>query len=481
MRTVIKNIGILLFTCLAFSCGREKITTVARMDEGKIIVRIDSRWNDSVKKDFMLRFGLDSLLFNAVDSGKNSVTAGNRSWKLSRIDQYITEAVASVTSDLNISRKDVLMFDEPEDTILRNDIRTEDTFGVNNLRNPDSFSFRGDTAIFILEGHKGASQVFLAGSFNNWNAMKTPLTRTVDGWRAELKLEPGKYHYKYIIDGRWITDPGNNLRMRNKNIGLVSVIYMPDFVFELNDQQDASAVVVTGNFIQWNRKGIPMLKENGRWYLPVYLRDGTYAYKFIADGKWLTDPANPDIRYDTNGNLNSFIGIGNAVIFNLTGYSGADKVVLTGSFNNWDRNELLMNKTSTGWSLKYHIMPGIYEYKFIADGQWLIDSDNPFTAGKGSFTNSVISVKPNHTFILKGYENAREVIVTGTFTGWNHEKYRMVKQDGSWIFNAYLRPGKYLYKFIVEGEWILDPSNNLWEENEWGTGNSVLWIENSNE
>jgi hypothetical protein len=24
-----------------------------------------------------------------------------------------------------------------------------------------------------------------------------------------MKLEPGKYFYKFIVDGDWITDPGN--------------------------------------------------------------------------------------------------------------------------------------------------------------------------------------------------------------------------------------------------------------------------------
>jgi hypothetical protein len=30
---------------------------------------------------------------------------------------------------------------------------------------------------------------------------------------------------------------------------------------------------------------------------------------------------------------------------------------------------------------------------------------------------------------------------------------------------------------VVDQKWIIDPTNELWEENEYGTGNSVLWIE----
>jgi hypothetical protein len=53
----------------------------------------------------------------------------------------------------------------------------------------------------------------------------------------------------------------------------------------------------------------------------------------------------------------------------------------------------------------------------------------------------------------------------------------MKKENGGWIFTAHLSPGKHLYKFIVDGKWIIDPANKLWEQNEYGSGNSVLWIE----
>jgi hypothetical protein len=53
----------------------------------------------------------------------------------------------------------------------------------------------------------------------------------------------------------------------------------------------------------------------------------------------------------------------------------------------------------------------------------------------------------------------------------------MTKKQGKWVFPMYLRPGKYTYKFRVDDKWILDPGNDLWEGNEYGTGNSVLWIE----
>jgi hypothetical protein len=67
--------------------------------------------------------------------------------------------------------------------------------------------------------------------------------------------------------------------------------------------------------------------------------------------------------------------------------------------------------------------------------------------------------------------------VAGTFNGWNSKSYKMIYKDGRWTFPLYLSPGKHLYKFVVDDKWILDPDNKLWEENEYGTGNSILWIE----
>jgi len=136
-----------------------------------------------------------------------------------------------------------------------------------------------------------------------------------------------------------------------------------------------------------------------------------------------------------------------------------------------------MNKAPGGWELPYVLAAGNYEYKFIVDGKWMIDSSNLFTTGSEDYQNSILCVKPNHTFELKGHLKASKVILAGSFNGWNENGYHMVKLNDKWVFNMYLKPGKYTYKFIVDGNWIIDPGNELWEINEFNGGNSVLWIE----
>lgn len=247
--------------------------------------------------------------------------------------------------------------------------------------------------------------------------------------------------------------------------------------FELSNYSNAKKVFLAGSFNNWRPNYIKMLKSGSSWKIPVFLPEGTHLYKYVVDNQWITDPSNPDIKTDAFGNQNSIIAIGDTVIFKLPGFIDAKSVVLTGSFNNWSRNELPMYRVAGGWELPYVLGAGTYEYKFIVDGRWFTDPVNPNITGKGEFTNSVLTFKPNHTFRLGNFPDAKKVIVAGSFNNWDQKAFQMTKVNGVWEFPINLRPGKYTYKFIVDESWMLDPANPNWEDNEYGTGNSVLWIE----
>jgi 1,4-alpha-glucan branching enzyme len=52
-----------------------------------------------------------------------------------------------------------------------------------------------------------AKKVYLAGTFNDWNTKSMPMKKSKDGtWRIMLKLSPGRYEYKYFVDGMWAQD-----------------------------------------------------------------------------------------------------------------------------------------------------------------------------------------------------------------------------------------------------------------------------------
>ncbi|MBL9214987.1 MAG: isoamylase early set domain-containing protein [Opitutaceae bacterium] len=63
------------------------------------------------------------------------------------------------------------------------------------------------TVLFGLEA-PAARRVSLAGTFNDWNVEAHPLAHQADGvWLAELELPPGRYEYRYFVDGQWCDDP----------------------------------------------------------------------------------------------------------------------------------------------------------------------------------------------------------------------------------------------------------------------------------
>lgn len=53
-----------------------------------------------------------------------------------------------------------------------------------------------------------AREVFVVGSFNDWQQRANPMKRDAIGdWSVELSLPPGEYHYRLIVDGEWHDDP----------------------------------------------------------------------------------------------------------------------------------------------------------------------------------------------------------------------------------------------------------------------------------
>jgi chromosome partitioning protein len=55
----------------------------------------------------------------------------------------------------------------------------------------------------------GAEQVHLAGDFNNWTLDGSEMEPMGGVWKKVVKLPPGRYRYRYVVDGRWQVDPLN--------------------------------------------------------------------------------------------------------------------------------------------------------------------------------------------------------------------------------------------------------------------------------
>ena len=53
------------------------------------------------------------------------------------------------------------------------------------------------------------SQVFVAGTFNNWNPTVNPLKDNQDSghFSTVVRVPTGTHEYKFIVNGVWILDP----------------------------------------------------------------------------------------------------------------------------------------------------------------------------------------------------------------------------------------------------------------------------------
>jgi 1,4-alpha-glucan branching enzyme len=85
------------------------------------------------------------------------------------------------------------------------------------MPNTKSVSFRLDAP--------EAKSVTIVGDFNQWNQSARPLKQRKDGvWWVNLRLSPGTYQYKFVVDGsRWQEDPSNPNRMPDSHGGYNSV------------------------------------------------------------------------------------------------------------------------------------------------------------------------------------------------------------------------------------------------------------------
>ena len=82
--------------------------------------------------------------------------------------------------------------------------------------------------------------------------------------------------------------------------------------------------------------------------------------------------------------------------------------------------------------------------------------------------------KKRITFKLEASE-AKEAILVGDFNSWDLKKHTMKKDDkGRWAKIVTLAPGRYEYKFLVDGQWQNDPGNDQMVHNSFGTVNNIL-------
>lgn len=72
-----------------------------------------------------------------------------------------------------------------------------------------------------------------------------------------------------------------------------------------------------------------------------------------------------------------------------------------------------------------------------------------------------------------------KVYLSGSFNSWNpnNEKYRMKESGGIYTITIFLEPGKYMYKFVIDGtKWITDPNAKETAPDGFGGKNGIIVV-----
>lgn len=81
--------------------------------------------------------------------------------------------------------------------------------------------------------HQCAHEVCIAGSFNDWHPSVMPMIRVADGkWAKELALPPGRYEYRFVVDGEWLEDPAARETVANPFGGFNAVLIVTNSASE---------------------------------------------------------------------------------------------------------------------------------------------------------------------------------------------------------------------------------------------------------
>jgi chromosome partitioning protein len=81
--------------------------------------------------------------------------------------------------------------------------------------------------MFTVEA-SDAEQVHLAGDFNDWTLEGSEMELIGGIWTKVVKLPPGRYRYRYVIDGQWHSDPLNAVVEPSAYGGLDSILVVAD-------------------------------------------------------------------------------------------------------------------------------------------------------------------------------------------------------------------------------------------------------------
>jgi hypothetical protein len=171
----------------------------------------------------------------------------------------------------------------------------------------------------------------------------------------------------------------------------------------------------------------------------------------------------------------------------------AQKVKIAGDFSAW--RPIRMEKGRFGvwyYFLNRFKGMGTVRYKFLVDGTWTDDPENPERDddSSGSYVSifhapenrdnrysSFRMIGKNTVEFLIFNPKAEFVSIVGDFNEWNPENDQLTKNsEGFWKIKKRLYKGKYRYKYIIDGRWSPDMYNKNSASDDFGEICSIIEI-----
>ncbi|RKX51470.1 MAG: hypothetical protein DRP50_08815, partial [Thermotoga sp.] len=179
-----------------------------------------------------------------------------------------------------------------------------------------------DNMVSFYYDNSSAKSVYLAGTFNDWDPKAIPMKNENGEWFVQLKLKPGVYEYRFVVDGtKWVEDPDAWGRIESGLGGYNSV-----FVLKSRDGKLFVDIEASKNY------GISKAKK---------------ANTQVVKPKEITLPKGYESNVVKDEKLAPHI-VNGKVIFSFRA-PDAQKVNLAGSFNNWGPEALGMEKKDGIW------------------------------------------------------------------------------------------------------------------------------------
>ena len=150
----------------------------------------------------------------------------------------------------------------------------------------------------------------------------------LDTSSPDFQLTPGKYFYKLIVNNIHTLDPENELYETSPYYGRINYfeVKTPLMAFSQNPQKigpltyrfyfhassgwkKVKEIMFVGTFNHWQPYEL-FLREHAEniWYIDYEFEEpGTYHYRYIINGEWTRDPANPHTGYNQLGETYSVV------------------------------------------------------------------------------------------------------------------------------------------------------------------------------